>query len=123
MVTADSRHIAEVVADLVERTDERDVLDQPGRDRGRGLRLLPVEVQVLDELGLALVAHAPEHVVVEVHLAGTHAADVQREHRPVHVGCGLDVVGDDHGHEARDLERVGGAPRAGRAKPSASASR
>ena len=32
---------------------------------------------------------------------------------PVHVGRGLDVVGDDHGNETTDFERLGGAPRAG----------
>ena len=85
---------------------------------------LPGEVEVLDLAGLGLVAHAPEHVGVEVHLARTHAADVEREHRPQQVGRLLDVVVDDHRHRRRDLEVVDARDaRPGRAKPSASASR
>ena len=112
VVTADSRHISRSSRIFSCGPIERDVLDEPGRHRGRRLRLLAVEVEVLDQLGFALVAHAPEHVVVEVDLARAHAADVEREHGPVHVGRGLDVVGDDHRDDARDLERVGGAARA-----------
>ena len=83
------------------------------RHRGRGLVLAALEIERLDVLGFVHVAHADEHLVVEVDLLRTHAADVERERGPVEVRGGLDVVGDDDRHVARDLEVVGRAARVG----------
>ena len=58
----------ELVADLVLGADQGEVLDERGRDRGGGLVLLALEVEVLDLLGLGLVAQPHRHVVVEVDL-------------------------------------------------------
>src|SRR5581483_8932893 len=66
----------ELVADLLLRTDEADLLDHLRRHRGDRVVLLTVEEQLLDLAGLRLVAEPAEDVVVEVHAPSTHAADV-----------------------------------------------
>src|SRR5437764_2739594 len=106
----------EIVAKLFLGADQRDVLDQPRRDRRGCFGLLAVEVQVLDELRFAFVSHAREHVVVKVHLTRTHTTDVEREHRSIRVRRALYVVGDDQGYQTRDLEVVRRASRAGTRK-------
>ena len=113
VVTVDSRHCSRSSRIFSFGPDQRDVLHELERHRGRGLVLPALEIEVLDVPRLVHVAHAHEHLVVEVHLARAHAADVEREHRPVEVGRGLDVVGDDDRHVARDFEVVGGAAGAG----------
>ena len=117
VVTIDSRHALEVVADLVLGADQRELLDEPRRDGRRGLVLLPVQVEVLDPLRLGLVAEPHGDVVVEVRAARAHPAEVERVHRAQEVGRLLDVVVDDHRHGRRDLEVVPRAPRAGAREP------
>src|SRR6478672_4012426 len=82
----------EIVADLLLGPDQRGLLDERLRHRGRGFVLLAREVQVLDRAGLGLVAHPREDVGVEVHLACAHTADVERERRAHEVRGLLDVV-------------------------------
>ena len=60
---------------------ERGRLEELVGHGGRGLVLLAVEVEVLDLLGLGLVAVAAGQVVVEVAAPGAHAADVEGDHR------------------------------------------
>src|SRR5689334_8237496 len=103
----------ELVADLLLRTDEADLLDHLRRHGRDGLVLLPVQEQLLDATRLRLVTQTAEHVIMEVHLAGTHPADVERQHRAERVGGALDVVVDDHGDGGHHLELVGAATRAG----------
>jgi len=107
----------EVVADLVGRPDQRQALDELRRQRGGGLVLAALEVEVLAAPGLGLVAHAHGHVVVEVGPAGAHAAEVQGVHRPQHVRGGLDVVVDDERDHRRDLEILGATASAHAGKP------
>ena len=89
------------------RADEGDVLDHGQRDRRRGLVLAAGEVQLLDLGGDVLVAHAGEHLEVEVGAAGAHAAGVEGEERPHGVGAALGVVAGDDEHARGDLEAVG----------------
>ena len=106
----------QLVADLLDGADEVDVGDRlPGHG---GDRLVPLagEEEVLDLVGLLLVAHAGEDVLVEVHVLGAHAADVEGEHRLHRVERGVAVVGDDDPAVGGDLERLAraAARRAGR---------
>jgi hypothetical protein len=75
---------------------------------GRGFVLAAGEVGVLDLLARLLVAEPREDVLVEVAVAGAHPADVQGERGPEEVGARLDVVADDRGHHAGDIEVVDG---------------
>ena len=77
---------------------------------------LPDEVEVLDLLGLLLVAVGAGHVVVEVLAPGAHAADVQREHRPgeVEQGLGLRALADRHHPAGGDLAAAPARPAAWR---------
>src|SRR6478752_4701411 len=61
----------EVIADLLARADQRQLLDQRGRYLGAGLVLLAAEVEVLDLGDLLLVAHADRNVGVEVGAFGS----------------------------------------------------
>ena len=78
IVTPASSHAGEVVADLLatEPTREMSAAMRRGH-RGDGLVALALEEQVLDLLGLGLVPHAGEDLLVEVHVPGAHAADVE----------------------------------------------
>ena len=107
----------EIVADLLRRAHECDVLHHGGGDGGRGIVLTTVEVGILDLVGRLLVAHAGEDVEVEVHLLGPHAADVQGEVGTEAVRRRLDVVRDDGGRERQDLEVRGAAPGPGAGEP------
>ena len=100
VVTIDSRHFVQVVADLRRRPDERQLLDQLPWDLRAGLVLVPAEVQLLDLLDLALVAHADRDVRVEVRAFGAHAAEVQRVERAQRVDRG-----DRPGRPARTVRR------------------
>ena len=53
---------------------------------------------------LGLVAHPGEHVEVEVRAPGAHAAGVEGEERPHHVGAPLDVVARHDHQGGGDLE-------------------
>ena len=98
----------EVVADLLRRADQRQLLDQlasaPAR---RGLVLLAVEVEVLD-----LARPRPRSpcgsrtLAWKLRPSGAHAAEVQRVERAQRVGRRVDVVGDDQRHGRGDLEVV-----------------
>ena len=78
--------------------------------RGDGVGLVAGQVQLLDPGGLGLVAHAGEHVEVEVGPLGAHAPGVQREERPHHVGALLHVVARHDDERGGHLEVVGRAP-------------
>ena len=82
-------------------------LEPLGRDQGLGVALLAVEVEVLDLLGLLLVAVVAGELVVEVLAAGAHAADVQRVHRAheVEQRLGLRALADRDHAAGGDLER------------------
>ena len=82
VVTPASRHGVEAIADALLRAEQRDLVDHLERDRGGGLLLLAVEVEVLDLLRRGFEAVAAREVVVEVLAPRAHAADVQRDHRP-----------------------------------------
>ena len=87
---------AQLLADLLRRADEGDVLDHRQRDRRGGVVLAAGEVQLLDLRGDVLVAHPGEHLEVEVGAAGAHPAGVEGEERADGVGAALGVVaGDD----------------------------
>src|SRR5690606_16021433 len=73
-------HGLEAVADEALVADQRGLLQQLARHQRGGLVLLAVEVELLDLLGLLLVAVAPGQVVVEVLALGAHAADVEGGH-------------------------------------------
>src|SRR3954453_1523466 len=82
----DRRHPAlppglEIVADLVLRPDEADLVDHLPGHRRDGLALLAVEEELLDLVDRFLVPESTEHIGVEVHLLGAHAADIQGERR------------------------------------------
>src|SRR5581483_4968815 len=96
----------QVVADLPPRADERGVLDHRRRDRRDRVGAAASEEGVLHLRADVLVPHAREDLVVEVHLARAHAADVERDRRPHGVGGLLDVVVDDDRDARRDLEIV-----------------
>ena len=76
-----------------------------------GVALVAAEVEVLDLLGLLLVAVLAGEVVVEVLAARAHAADVQREERPreVEQRLGLRTLADGDHAAGRDLQ-AGPAP-------------
>src|SRR5918994_3120643 len=92
------------LSDLADRADQGHVLDERGGHGGDRVGLVAAEVEVLNLGAFALVAHAGEHLVVEVRPPGPHAADVEGEHRTQEVGAPLDVVGDDHRQQRHDLE-------------------
>src|SRR5690606_19103944 len=77
----------EVVADLLGRPDEVDVLHHRGGDERGRLVLAAVEVGLLDGLALRLVAEAGEHVLVEVPVPGPHPAHVEGQGGPQEVGA------------------------------------
>ena len=69
VVTHVSLPASHVVADLLRRADQVDVLDHRRGHRGGGIGLAAVEVRLLDLLALGLVAEPHEHVLVEVAVA------------------------------------------------------
>ena len=73
---------AEPVADLLRRANERDLVDERIGDGRDCFQLLSLQVQLLDPLGLGLVAVPADEPVVKVGLLRAHAADVQRKERP-----------------------------------------
>ena len=72
-------------------------------------RLSPVQVRVLDRLGLRLVPVPPHEVVVEVLPARAHAADVERVVGLQELASRLGVVDEDRRRARRDVE-VGPCP-------------
>src|SRR6056297_400896 len=96
----------QLLADLVGRADEGDVLHHLQWDGRSGLLLLALQIEVLHLVGHVAVAHPGEHLVVEVGALGAHPAGVQREERPHHVGALFDVVARDQHHRGRHLEPV-----------------
>ena len=93
------------------RPDQVAGLEPLLRDLRLGVALVAAEVEVLDLLGLLLVAVLAGELVVEVLAAGAHAADVERVHRAHEVEHPLDVLADRDHAAGGDLERaeVGGA--------------
>src|SRR5207244_564280 len=81
-----------------------DLVDQLVGDGRRRLRLLAVEVQVLDLLGRPFKAVAAGEGVVEVAAPRPHAADVQRQHGLDHRAAGVDVVAHHDGDGGGDVE-------------------
>ena len=68
----------EALGEALLRPDERDLVDERIGHRGRGVALVPVEVEILDLARGVLVAVPAGEVVVEVLAARAHAADVER---------------------------------------------
>src|SRR5208282_3974546 len=83
----------EIVADLLARADQRELLDQGARYPPCGLVLAPREVEILDLEYLLLIAHADRYVGVEVGALGSHAAEVERVEGAHRVDRPLDVIG------------------------------
>src|SRR5438034_11473211 len=77
------------------------------RHRGLGLRLPPLEVEVLDRPGRLLVTVATRDVVVEVPAARAHAADVECELRLHRLPARSDVVPHDDRDHRHDVEPRG----------------
>src|SRR5947207_5690255 len=101
----------EVVADLLLRTDQRQLLDQLLGDGRSGVVLLPGQVELLDRVDQLFVAHPDGDVGVEVLALGAHATEVEGIERAQHVGGPLHVVVDDQRHGRDNLEVVERAPR------------
>ena len=104
MVTPASSHMGSSSADLRGRAHEGDVGGHGARDRGDGVLALALEEELLDLLRLALVAHAREHLLVEVHVLGAHPPDVEAQRRSHPVERRLHLVGHDHRAVRGDLE-------------------
>src|SRR6185437_12699737 len=102
------------VSDLGPGAYQGYVFDEFGGDGGDGAFLVAGQVVVLDLLGLGLVAHAGEYLVVEVDAASAHSADVESKGRTDEIGrpFGI-VVDDDRQRAAYDVERVAGVAGAG----------
>src|SRR5215475_680855 len=65
------------VANAISRTDERNLIDQSIGHSGYRLRLAADEESVLDPNCRRLVPHAFCSVIVEILVAGAHAADIE----------------------------------------------
>src|SRR5262245_41890451 len=106
------------LADARLRAAERDLVHEGVRHRGGGVLLLAGKVEVLDALGLALVAVAGDQLVVEVLPPRSHAAHVERELRLDPRTAGRHVVAHHHRHRGRHVEAVQrlAAPRGAKAR-------
>ena len=88
------------------RSDERGLLQELGRHGGGRLLLAALEVEVLDQLGLLLVAVAPDEGVVEVAVPRPHAPDVQGGHPPGQLPQVLEALADGHQAAGGHLQRA-----------------
>jgi hypothetical protein len=67
------------VANAISRTDERNLIDQSIGHSGYRLRLAADEESILDPNCRRLVPQALCSVIVEILVAGAHAADIERQ--------------------------------------------
>src|SRR2546428_9604064 len=100
----------EVLTNLLRGTDQRHLLEHLPGHSGDGRTFLTRQVEIRDLPALGLVAHANEHVAMEVHVRRSHATDVQRIERPKPIGGAFDVRVDDDVHVRKDLEGLRRAP-------------
>src|SRR5262245_42630404 len=95
---------AEPLLDARGRADQRDLVGEAVGDGADRLLALPLEEQLLDLVGLGLVAHARHQLLVEVALLRAHAADVEAEARLHRQQALRDVVAHRDLHAGADLE-------------------
>src|SRR5215831_3227650 len=65
------------VANAISRTDKRNLIDQGIGHSGYRLRLAAGEESILDPNCRRLVSHALCSIIVEILVAGAHAADIE----------------------------------------------
>src|SRR5216683_1745470 len=73
--------LLELILDSLSCPDQRDRFDQFVGNRSRGLVLLSREIKVLKLRREVFVTEIPDVAVIEILVAGAHAADIKREVR------------------------------------------